>query len=118
MTRLIVTGGRDFTDRAVLFAALDHIQPSVVIHGGARGADQLADEWAKVHGVPVEVYHADWEREGKRAGYERNTRMARDAQADGVLACPGGRGTEHMVNAAKRRGIVVSHVRDYVRQLL
>jgi YspA, cpYpsA-related SLOG family len=33
---------------------------AVLIHGGATGADTLADRWAVVNFVKVEVFEADW----------------------------------------------------------
>jgi|SRR5215472_12533677 len=70
MTRALVCGGRDFDDRDALYAALDRLHAehhfSILIAGGARGADTLAYEWAKARGVPTEVYMAEWERLGAR----------------------------------------------------
>ncbi len=48
--------------------------PVTILHGGARGADQLAGRIATSLGYAVEVYEADW-RIGKRVGPERNLRM-------------------------------------------
>lgn len=44
--RVLVCGGRDYDDRARVFAELDALQPiRMVIHGNARGADALAHQW-------------------------------------------------------------------------
>ena len=53
MSRVLVCGGRDFRARDFAFACLDaHAgQASVLIHGGARGADALAHEWAMKRGM-------------------------------------------------------------------
>jgi hypothetical protein len=42
--RLLITGGRDFTDRAAIENALLDLEqrPDVVIHGDAAGADRVA----------------------------------------------------------------------------
>jgi hypothetical protein len=54
--RVLVCGGRQFGDRDMLRAALDRLSKdrgfSLVISGGARGADTLAEEWAKAVGLP------------------------------------------------------------------
>ena len=49
----------------------------VIVHGGYRGADKLAGEWAHANGVDVEVHRADWNTHGRRAGYLRNAEMVR-----------------------------------------
>jgi len=84
---VLVTGGRDFADEALLYATLDRVHAETpilaVIHGGCHergksefcGADGLADDWAKSRGVRVEPYPVsdeEGERKGKRAGPERN----------------------------------------------
>ena len=39
--KVLVCGGRNYLHREHVFMVLDSIEPTVVIHGGARGADQL-----------------------------------------------------------------------------
>ena len=46
MTRLVVTGSRDWTDRAVVEAALRRLPVGRLAHGGARGLDTIAAEVA------------------------------------------------------------------------
>lgn len=108
MIRIIVCGGRVFTDRAWLWAGLDRlhetVQISEVIEGGADGADRLGGEWADAHGVKRTTVRADWQRYKKRAGYLRNVAMA-DLGPDYVFAAPGGVGTRMMVDIARQRGI-------------
>jgi hypothetical protein len=109
MTRVLVCGGRDFSDRATLTAALDRLHAergfTLVIAGGARGADTMAEEWAASRGVPCDVYMAEWERLGRKAGPIRNARMLTEGNPDLVVAFPGGRGTAHMVRIARRAGV-------------
>ena len=82
--RVLVTGSRDFTDEAVIHAALDAeydawlptrepLEAFVVVHGKARGADTIAMRWAQRGGYAVEEgYEADWDLLGAHAGHERN----------------------------------------------
>ena len=60
--RVLVCGGRNYRNRDRVFQVLDSIEPSVVIHGGARGADQLAGAWAKERQVSCKTYPAQWDR--------------------------------------------------------
>lgn len=110
----VVCGGRDYADRARVYAALDRLAERVVLgairHGAATGADALADSWATERRVRTELYPADWTR-GKRAGPERNERMLRaDPRPACVVAFPGGRGTGNCVRQAEALGIRVWRV--------
>lgn len=98
MIRLIVAGSRHFADEeaveTMLVAHVDFARGHakrrrqvVVVHGGAKGADALADKVAKKHGWNVEVFPADWDKHGKVAGPIRNQEMV-DAGARAALLFP------------------------------
>lgn len=108
--RLLVCGGRDYSDRDTLWRRLDELQPAKIIHGGASGADNLAWEYAHRNKVWWSVYPADWKRYGKRAGPMRNQEMIDHGKPDAVLAAPGGKGTADMIRRAKAAGIPVHYV--------
>jgi len=100
--RTIIAGSRGIVDIRYVQWAVHHsgIQISEVVHGGARGVDTLAGQWAAANNVPVKVFPADWNTHGKAAGFMRNQEMAAYAQAliaiwDGVS-----RGTQHMLQCA------------------
>jgi hypothetical protein len=101
--RILVCGGRDYSNRAVVFAMLDKLNVGVVeiCHGGARGADFLAGEWAKARGVPCTVFYAKWDTYGKRAGPIRNQQMLDEFKPDLTVAFPGGSGTADMVRRSR-----------------
>lgn len=109
--KVLVCGGRDYSDdkglRTVLDAMHKTLSFSVLIHGAARGADQLAANWASSRGIPLQSFPADWQKHGRAAGPIRNEQMLRDARPDMVIAFPGGRGTAHMVRIAREAGVKV-----------
>jgi predicted Rossmann-fold nucleotide-binding protein len=109
MTRVLVCGGRNYEDRAALYAALDRLhfehRFAVVIAGGARGADTLAAEWATERGIPTEIYVAEWGRLGRKAGPIRNQRMLDEGKPDLVVAFPGGTGTAGMTALARKASV-------------
>jgi hypothetical protein len=70
----------------------------------AKGADTLAGEWAKARGITVLACPADWKKWGKMAGPIRNKEML-TYTPDGVVALPGGKGTEDMVMQAVAAGL-------------
>jgi hypothetical protein len=102
--KVLVCGGRDYSDRERVFAILDELHRrhniTQIIEGGARGADALARDWANHRGVEVRTFPADWERYGKSAGFRRNQQMLDEGQSDGAVVFPGGRGTADMQRRA------------------
>lgn len=115
--RVLVCGGRDFHDVALLIRTLNHYhdqygQKLRIINGGATGADRLAAEWAERRHVPVQTYWAYWKTHGKKAGPIRNQRMLDEGKPDLVVAFPGGRGTADMVRRARAAGVPVKEVGD------
>lgn len=88
--RILVTGSRDWYDKTVIRNAISSVpveegEQVIVVHGGARGADYLAQECAYALGYIAERYDAEWNTYGKRAGYIRNKEMV-EAGADICLA--------------------------------
>lgn len=108
--RVLVCGGRDYDDMNKVFSTLDDIGPSLIIEGGASGADNLAWRWSKRRGVERLTFQADWSRDGKAAGPMRNQRMLEEGRPDMVVAFAGGRGTADMVRRAQRAGVQVVQV--------
>lgn len=113
--RVLVCGGRNFCDLDGAHNRLDamHYEKpiSLIIEGGASGADRLGREWAGQNRVDSDTYFADWKTHGKAAGPIRNQRMIDEGKPDLVLAFPGGRGTADMVRRARTAGIEVVEVR-------
>lgn len=114
MSRVLICGGRAYKDEQKMYEVLNTGKVvgyiDCVIHGGANGADRLAHDWAFTYARKVEIYHADWTREGKAAGVLRNQRMLENSKPDFVVAFPGGRGTADMVQRAKAAGYKVYEV--------
>lgn len=118
--RVLVTGSREWptTDWgiSIIEYALDRLNESgddgvsLVIEGGASGADTIARNWAMRDAVPLAEFPAPWKsRLGDAAGMERNKWMIRFGSPDIVLAFPGpkSRGTWGMVKLAEGWGIPV-----------
>lgn len=106
----LVCGGRDFSDTRLFLHAMNKLvqergQPDRIIHGGARGADRFAGNWAAEIEIDCHVYYAKWQRQGHKAGPLRNQRMIDDGKPTLVIAFPGARGTADMVKRATMAGI-------------
>jgi hypothetical protein len=75
--RVLIYGSRTWRDPEPIRAFVASLPADcTVIHGGAPGADTLAHHAATARGLHVEVYPADWQRYGRRAGPIRNEEMA------------------------------------------
>lgn len=85
-----------------------------VAHGGAKGADTIAGEFAQSNGMKVEVFSADWDAYGNKAGPIRNQEMVRsDPKADvclAFLADSNSPGTRSTIRFAEKRGIPVMEI--------
>ena len=127
--RVLVCGGRDYNDARTLHEVLAEVfhtnypvdftrfaTTHILIEGGAKGADALAREWAVSHGMCVATVNALWDIHGKRAGFLRNNAMLM-LQPDKVVAFPGGRGTQMMIELAKKAGVEVDEIQSYVAHL-
>ena len=103
--RLLVTGGRDYSDWSRVCCVLSNLNPHVVIHGGARGADALSAKWARENNRIDWAFFPNWDALGKRAGMVRNAEMLALSFPTIAVAFPGGKGTAHMVSCIERAGI-------------
>lgn len=81
--KLLITGSRkctesdyeqfdDFLNDLIVEKDLDITE---MIHGGAKGADQFADRWAKDRMIPVKVFRPNYDMYGNRAPLVRNDVM-------------------------------------------
>jgi hypothetical protein len=119
--RVLVCGGRDFTDTEQVADVLDGYLVGahgelVIIQGGARGADQLARRWCEKHDVACVTVPARWAQDGRGAGPMRNRRMLEWFPPDSVVAFPGGKGTADMIRRAVVAGVPVFDLTDMARQ--
>ncbi len=101
--KLLVSGGRDFNDVDFVVDYLMRIHKSknvtMLISGGARGVDTIAELWAKELGIITDIHYitdSDWKKHGKKAGILRNKQMLDESKPDGVFCFPGNNGTANM----------------------
>lgn len=112
--KVLVCGGRDLDNwrlvQRTLTATREKTGISVIIEGGANGADSIARRWAQQAHIPVMTFQAHWQTMGKRAGPVRNGWMVEFGRPDLVIAFPGGRGTLNMIEHARSAGIDVHKI--------
>ena len=76
----LVAGSRTFGSYDVMCHYLDHFLQNhaghiVIVSGGARGADSMAERYADEHGCLKVIMPAQWDTYGKSAGFRRNEAM-------------------------------------------
>lgn len=119
--KVLVCGGRKYSDRDLVYKVLNVIHNGVkggittIIHGGATGADSIAGDWSvNVLKKEAEVYLANWNIHKtaagpirNRAGPIRNRKMLKEGKPDIVVAFPGGSGTSDMIKISVAAGVKV-----------
>lgn len=111
--RVIVCGSRSWEDWTAIAERLGRLPAdSVVVHGGAKGADEIAARCALRLHLTIESHPAEWDRLGKSAGRVRNEKMAL-LGADLCIAFWDGesRGTKDMIDRCHAHRIPVEIVR-------
>ena len=100
--RVLVAGSRSIT----AFDLSPYIPSDcgLIISGGAKGIDTVAEQYAAAHKIECRVYKPDYARFGKAAPLKRNDEMVE--QADMVIAVWDGksRGTKHTIDYAVKTG--------------
>lgn len=121
MFKVIVAGGRNFNNYKGLSDSLDYLLKNInddiqIVCGMARGADRLGEQYAKEHGYQVIYFPADWDLDGKSAGFKRNVKMAE--YADALVAFWDGesKGTKHMIETAKEKGLDIRIKHYHIRR--
>lgn len=105
--KVAVVGSRTFGDKVLLSQEVGKLLPSLIVSGGARGADSLAEEWALRFRIPTRIYPAEWDKYGRSAGFRRNRDIVDGCEV--LLAFWDGesRGTAHSIKLAESAGKVV-----------
>ena len=110
---IAIIGSRDFTDYRCLKETLDsHFSFNIkdvdyIVSGGAKGADTLAERYAREHNIPIKIYPAQWKTFGKSAGYRRNIEIIENS--DIVFAFWDGKskGTKHSIDIANKQNKIL-----------
>lgn len=116
--KLIIAGGRDFNDEALMRDRLQEMANQQIIDettelvcGMAKGADIMGQHLFKQNGMTVHEFIPDWDELGKRAGFVRNADMGNAADLALIFWDGQSRGTKHMIEYMEKLGKPVYLVR-------
>lgn len=100
--RYAVIGSRSFQNYDILNRFLERHYISLIVSGGAAGADTLASRYAIENNIPLTVIKPNWVKYPKTAGFVRNKEIIR--AVDIVVAFYDGfsSGTTHSLNYAEK----------------
>lgn len=110
--KLIIAGSREGFDWDDVHAGyvLPGFNATEIVSGCANGVDLLGEQLAYNLELPVKRFPAQWRVNGvydNAAGYKRNVLMAEYADALLALRYNNSKGTTHMVEIAKKKGMPV-----------
>jgi len=111
-----IVGSRNFTDyesfKNAIFKVLQGWNIELkdvenIVSGGAKGADTLAEKFAKEYDINMNVYKPNWNLYGKKAGIIRNTDIVENSTH--MIAFPSryGKGTQDSITKAKNKKIPI-----------
>lgn len=100
--KVAVIGGRGFDDYEKLKQTLELFPITVIVSGGAVGADRLAERYAKEKSIPTEIYLPEWDLFGKKAGFLRNTTIIENSELVVAFWNSKSRGTRDSIGKANK----------------
>lgn len=111
----LIAGSRVFTEYdhmrlelSFQFHAFD-TKEMIILSGGAKGADTLAEQYAKENNITFKLMPANWKKYGKVAGFIRNKEMAEIADRAIVFWDGKSKGTKHTIAqmVEKKKPVVI-----------
>jgi hypothetical protein len=102
--KVAVIGSRSFNDYERLKDTLSKIDVSLLVSGGANGADKLGEQYANENNIPTKIFLPDWEKHGKAAGFLRNTDIINEAELVVAFWDGSSNGTRDSIQKAEKQG--------------
>ena len=103
--KVAIVGSRDYPSPSLVRAFVNTLpDDTIIISGGARGVDTVAEQAARYRHLKVEIYPAEWDKWGRSAGMMRNGKIIN--AADRVVAFWDGisKGTADSIRKARAAG--------------
>lgn len=106
--KIAIVGSRSFSDYEALSSYIQskceelYIIPCMIISGGAKGTDLLAQRYAQEHNIPINVFSPDWKQFGRAAGIIRNRDIIESCDICFAFWDGASRGTKHDIDYCAR----------------
>lgn len=102
--QVVVCGSRSYTNKDLVYELLDVCQPTEIVHGGSKGADSIAQQYAVDHNIEYTVFLPEWDVYGRGAGPVRNKMMIEYSNPDCIILVFGssGAGTNNTITLARK----------------
>lgn len=111
--RVLIAGSREFNDISLFSTYLNNYlvehkltdySKIQLISGGARGADTLAEKFAKTNNINIQIFKPDWGI-GKHAGILRNKEMSENCDLALIFWDGESKGTKNMISLLDNKNI-------------
>lgn len=105
MLKIAIVGSRDYANLPQIRHYVQSLpRGTIIVSGGARGVDSVAEAAAVECGLQTLIFYPDWDKHGRSAGFIRNNDIIKSS--DIVVAFWDGvsRGTLSSINLAKKYG--------------
>lgn len=104
--KLAIVGDRNYKDYKKFTKRVDKFiekegRPTLIVSGGARGIDHMAEKYAKKRKIPTKIFHADWKTFGKAAGPMRNVEIVNECTHVLAFLGEGSKGTASTIRIAR-----------------
>jgi len=77
--KVAVIGSRTFNDYELVKETLTKLDITLLVSGGAKGADSLGERYASENNITTLIFKPDWGRHGRGAGMVRNTDIVKNS---------------------------------------
>lgn len=98
--KVAVIGSRQFTDLDI--SGFIPSETTLIISGGARGIDTLAERYAVNHGIPIRIFHPDYEAFGRSAPLVRDRLIVEACDFLVAIWDAQSRGTKYTIDYARK----------------
>jgi len=105
--KIAIVGSRDFVDYEFFIKMLEPVFLKLsgyidcIVSGGAKGADSMAERYAKDNRINTIIYRPDWKKYGRGAGIVRNRIIIKNSDLVIAFLKNNSRGTTNAINIAK-----------------